>query len=47
MDRDLCYLVHSPQVLITAEHSATHYDGGTSLALVVRVRGRVGDHGLA
>ena len=23
MDKDLCYLVHSPQVLITAEHSAT------------------------
>jgi hypothetical protein len=47
VDKDLCYLVHSPQVLITAEDSGTHYEGGSSPALVVRVRGRVGVHGLA
>ena len=42
MDRDLCYLVHSPEVLITAEHSATHYDGGSFPMLVGELRSRAG-----
>jgi hypothetical protein len=42
VDRDLCYLVHSPQVLITAEHSATHYDGGSFPVLVGELRARAG-----
>merc|ERR1740130_489047 len=42
VDRDLCYLVHSPQVLITAEDSATHYDGGSFPVLVGELRSRAG-----